>query len=75
MPTEDLFLSYPIFYLPGFFDRLILSGQAVLIGKLKLEDPCEAKRYRLYHNGAFCALGEIVSDEEGLKLKKIKEFS
>jgi tRNA pseudouridine55 synthase len=75
MPTEHLFLSCPKFCLPAFFDRLILSGQAVLIHKLKLDGAQEGCRFRLYHEGAFCALGEIVSDSEGLKLKKIKEFS
>ena len=73
VPTEALFEAYPVFSLPAFYDNLIKNGCSVLCEKLNL-DASVGSRFRLYDKGAFFALGEILSDEEGKKLKKIKEF-
>ena len=72
-PTEQVFFSYPVFPLPDFFDGLIANGCAVLIRKLNLKaSPGDC--FRLYRDGSFFALGEIVEDEEGLKLRTKKQF-
>ncbi len=73
LPTEALFADYPAFPLPDFYDKLIQNGCSVLCEKLSLDLPV-GTRLRLLKDGTFFALGEILSDEEGKKLKKIKEF-
>jgi tRNA pseudouridine55 synthase len=73
LPTEALFMDYPAFPLPDFYDRLIQNGCSVLCEKLSLDLPV-GTRLRLLKDSSFFALGEILSDEEGKKLKKIKEF-
>ena len=73
-PTESLFASLPSLTLPSFYDRLISSGCAVALTKLRVVHPL-GTRLRLYHpDGRFFALGEVVSGDEGLALKSIKTF-
>jgi tRNA pseudouridine55 synthase len=73
-PTESLFASLPSLTLPSFYDRLISSGCAVALTKLRAVHPL-GTRLRLYHpDGRFFALGEVVSGDEGLALKSIKTF-
>lgn len=73
-PTESLFASHPSLTLPSFYDRLISSGCAVALTKLRAVYPL-GTRVRLYHaDGRFFALGEVVSSDEGLALKSVKTF-
>jgi hypothetical protein len=73
-PTESLFFHLPSLTLPSFYDRLISSGCAVALTKLRAVHPL-GTRLRLYHpDGRFFALGEVVSSDEGLALKSIKTF-
>jgi tRNA pseudouridine55 synthase len=73
-PTESLFAHLPSLTLPSFYDRLISSGCAVALTKLRAVHPL-GTRLRLYHpDGRFFALGEVVSGDEGLALKSIKTF-
>ena len=73
-PTESLFAQLPSLTLPSFYDRLISSGCAVALAKLRTVYPL-GTRVRLYHpNGQFFALGEVISSDEGLALKSIKTF-
>lgn len=73
-PTESLFAHLPSLTLLSFYDRLISSGCAVALTKLRAVFPLST-RVRLYHpNGQFFALGEVVSTDEGLAVKSIKTF-
>lgn len=72
-PTENLFEIYPVFHLPAFFDRLIMNGCRVKVEKLGLSAKI-GDRFRLYENGTFCALGEVVEEEGEKALLKIKNF-
>ena len=73
-PTESLFAQHPSLTLPSFYDRLIGSGCAVALTKLRVVHPL-GTRVRLYHpDGRFFALGEVISTDEGLALKSIKTF-
>lgn len=74
IPTEQLFVHLPAVTLPAFYDRLIGSGCAVALSKLRL---ClgVGERVRLCHSdGRFFALGEAVDTQEGVCLKAIKTF-
>ena len=76
VPTESLFTCYEPFVLPNFYDRLIRNGCAVLIQKLKWKQSSQVgTRVRLYQGDRFVALGQLIEDEEGIKLRKIKDFS
>ncbi len=74
LPTEEIFSSHPVFHLPPFFDRLVANGCRVNVKKLGLEKEKEGKRFRLYRNGSFFALGEIKKFGEEACLCKIKDF-
>ncbi len=74
LPVEQLFLEYPMFSLPPFFDRLIANGCAVLCEKLNLSEFPAGQRFRLYRDGTFFALGEIREEDGQNKLCAIKHF-
>ena len=74
IPTEELFASHPAIFLPAFYDKLIANGQAVLCKKLGIAEPILGTRYRLYRDGSFFALGEIVLTDGEPCLFKIKDF-
>jgi tRNA pseudouridine55 synthase len=73
LPTEQIFDAHPIFELPDFFDALVANGCAVALRKLKKRGE-KGQRFRLYRNGSFFALGEIVEAEGELCLRAIKHF-
>lgn len=73
IPIEALFTTLPAYHLPPFFDRLIASGQRVLLSKLHRTDPV-GTRFRLYRDGVFFAVGEVIEEDGEKKLFKIKEF-
>ncbi len=72
--TEHLFADYPICNLSDFYGKLIANGQAVTCNKVGIFDETEGKRYRLYRNGAFFALGHLICIDGQLRLFKIKDF-
>ena len=75
LPVESLFADLPAILLPAFYERLVRGGCAV--DQRKLGQRLEAgQRVRLADAaGAFFALGEIVTDENGaLCAKAIKTF-
>ena len=73
LETEALFASYPAFFLPAFFDRLVANGCRVQTKKLGLEGSV-GQRFRLYRDGVFFALGEIREEEGETVLCKICSF-
>lgn len=75
LPVESLFADLPAILLSAFYERLVRGGCAV--DQRKLGQRLEAgQRVRLADAaGAFFALGEIVTDENGaLCAKAIKTF-
>ena len=72
--TERIFADHPVCALSDFYGKLIANGQAVKCGKLGIFDADVGKRFRLYRNGSFFALGEIISTEGEPCLFKIKDF-
>ena len=72
--TERLFEEYPICHLPRFYDKLIANGQAVDCRKLAMSADPVGRRFRLYRDGAFFALGEVIGTEGEERLFKIKDF-
>ena len=74
IPTEQLFQQLPAVKLSAFYDRLIGNGCAVALTKLRLDLPL-GTRVRLCHaDGAFFALGEVVSTAGPCALKAVKTF-
>ena len=73
LPTEQIFSPHPIFVLPPFFDRLIANGCRVDVKKIGLKGSL-GQRFRLYRNGRFFALGELIENEGISTLCKIKDF-
>ncbi len=74
LPTEKLFENHPVYALPEFYGKLIANGQAVLCSKLGLAQEPAGQRFRLYRDGAFFALGQIVCTDGEKRLFKIKDF-
>lgn len=74
-PIEDLFVTLPAVRLPAFYEKLSRSGCEIYQKKIKT-DFGEGQRVRMCDAyGAFYALGEIRSYEEGTAIKAIKLFS
>ena len=74
-PIEDLFVTLPAVRLPAFYEKLSRSGCEIYQKKIKT-DFGEGQRVRMCDaDGAFYALGEIRSYEEGTAIKAIKLFS
>lgn len=74
IPTERLFVKYPLVSLPSFFARLILNGCAVEINKLGISETKEHTFYRLYRENVFFAIGETLLCDGKLCLKKTCAF-
>ena len=74
-PIEDLFETLPVVRLPAFYEKLSRSGCEIYQKKIKT-DFAEGQRVRMCTaEGAFYALGEVRSYEEGTAIKAIKLFS
>lgn len=67
LPVESLFSDLPALTLPPFFERLVRSGQAVALRKLRPgRDYSVGDRVRLQgETSGFFALGEIVESRDG----------
>ena len=74
-PIEELFETLPAVRLPAFYEKLSRSGCEIYQKKIKT-DFDEGQRVRMCTTeGAFYALGEVRSYEEGTAIKAIKLFS
>ena len=73
IPTEDLFSSYPILKLSGFFLKLCKSGCEIYEKKINASFDL-GQRVRLYDEDGFFALGEVREYEDGSAVKSIKVF-
>ena len=75
LPVESLFASLPAVTLSAFYERLIRGGCAVDQRKLGQKQEAGQRLRLMTADGAFYALGEIVTDEGGtLCIKAIKTF-
>lgn len=72
-PTEELFSNYDRVDLSEFFSRLARCGVEIYLKKIGLQAEC-GKRFALYDNGVFFALGEVREFDTGLAIKPIKQF-
>lgn len=73
IPTEELFSDLEALTLSPFFARLARCGVEIYLKKISLAAEV-GKRFRLFDNEGFFALGEVREFEEGLAVKPIKQF-
>ena len=72
-PVESLFCDYPAVRLKPFFEKLAHCGNELYQKKLGIEYPV-GQRIRLYGEGSFFALGEVMSYPDGDAIKPIRLF-
>ena len=72
-PVESLFCDYPAVRLRPFFEKLARCGNELYQKKLGIEYPV-SQRIRLYGEGGFFALGEVMSYPDGDAVKPIRLF-
>ena len=72
-PTEKLFEEYERIDFSPFFSRLARCGVEIYLKKINISAEC-GKRFSLYDNGVFFALGEVREFDTGLAIKPIKQF-
>lgn len=72
-PTEELFSHHERVDLSKFFSRLARCGVEIYLKKIGLHAEC-GKRFTLYDDGVFFALGEVREFDTGLAIKPIKQF-
>lgn len=72
-PVESLFCDYPAVRLKPFFEKLAHCGNELYQKKLGIDYPV-GQRIRLYGEGGFFALGEVMSYPDGDAIKPIRLF-
>lgn len=72
-PVDSLFYDYPALRLKPFFEKLAHCGNELYQKKLGIEYPV-GQRIRLYGEGGFFALGEVMSYPDGDAIKPIRLF-
>ncbi len=75
IPTEQLFVSYPLVRLPEFYEKLCRSGCEIYQKKIGTSLPIDARVRLSDQHGRFFALGEVREYENGSAIKAIKTFS
>lgn len=73
MPTEELFLKYPVCKLSGFMLKLCRSGAEIYQSKIKTNYPV-GSFVRFYDDDGFFAIGEVCTFEQGDAVKPVKVF-
>jgi tRNA pseudouridine55 synthase len=73
IPTEELFKDVEALTLSPFFARLARCGVEIYLKKIGIDGAC-GKRYKLFDENGFFALGEVREFEDGLAVKPIKQF-
>ncbi len=73
IPTEELFPALEPLKLSPFFARLARCGVEIYLKKISLVAEV-GKRFRLFDDEGFFALGEVREFDEGLAVKPIKQF-
>lgn len=75
IPTEQLFVSYPLVRLPAFYEKLCRSGCEIYQKKIGTSLPIDTKVRLVDQSGHFFALGQVREYENGSAIKAIKTFS
>jgi len=75
-PVEELFSDLDSITLPPFFEKLASCGVEIYLKKIGIDhDKAELnKRYKLYGEKGFFALGEVRDYPDGKAIKPIKQF-
>ena len=73
IPTESLFPDVEELTLSPFFARLARCGVEIYLKKIDLSAEV-GKRFKLFDDEGFFALGEVREFDEGLAVKPIKQF-
>ena len=73
IPVEDLFPEVEKLTLSPFFARLARCGVEIYLKKIGANAEV-GKRFRLFDDDGFFALGEVREYEDGLAIKPIKQF-
>ena len=73
IPTEDLFPEVESLTLSPFFARLARCGVEIYLKKVNVTAEV-GKRFKLFDDAGFFALGEVREFEDGLAIKPIKQF-
>ena len=73
LPIEVVFEKYRKITLPPFFARLARSGLEIYLNKIGYSGE-EFEKVRICDSTGFFALGEILSYDNGLAIKPIKQF-
>lgn len=73
IPVERVFLDRPPVTLPPFFARLARNGLPIYLKKIgvKLDTGSEV---RLFDEGGFFALGEVIDSDDGQAIKPVRQF-
>ncbi len=72
-PIEELFPGYVNIYLPDFYTRLAKNGLEIYLSKIGCSLPL-GEKVKLYGDGKFFALGEVMDFADGAAIKPIKQF-
>ena len=73
IPTEELFPALECVRLSPFFARLARCGVEIYLVKISLAAEA-GKRFRLFDDTGFFAIGEVREFKDGLAIKPIKQF-
>ena len=73
IPTEELFPTVESITLSPFFTRLARCGVEIYLKKINITAEV-GKRFKLFDENGFFALGEVREFEDGLAIKPIKQF-
>ena len=73
-PVEHVFSELEVLKLSPFFARLAHNGLEIYLNKIGVTAE-EGKRFRLYDEQGFFALGEVRTFDTGLAVKPIKQFN
>ena len=73
IPTENLFPTVESIMVSPFFTRLARCGVEIYLKKINVEAEI-GKRFKLFDENGFFALGEVREFEDGLAIKPIKQF-
>lgn len=73
IPTKNLFPTVESITLSPFFTRLARCGVEIYLKKINIEAEV-GKRFKLFDESGFFALGEVREFDDGLAIKPIKQF-
>ncbi len=64
IPTERMFMHFPVARMDEFFNRLYHNGESIRLGKLRGINGEVGDMFRVYDNEGFYSIGEIIEKDE-----------